>query len=223
MSCITIRHEETPGGLPLCPAPSTNVVNIRATCQGTVDKATANRDVSGYVAERSNHMDLCGSVLDTKFGPKCAVTPCSYQNSTRRRRWKMCHKNDLASTTLVSSCSHGLDSIRGSGQNPDSCGTSPHGLGPWRTFASLDHHAESKLCSWFGTWTAEIGTALFASVLGQVNVAVFQFTYMFIPKASLSRIEGHSSRDHTRPGRSSFALAMILTMNARRFQRAHPL
>ena len=43
------------------------------------------------------------------------------------------------------------------------------------------------------------------------------------PKASASRSECCSSRDHTRPLRLSFALAMILTMNARRFQRTHPL
>ena len=39
------------------------------------------------------------------------------------------------------------------------------------------------------------------------------------PKASASRC----SREFTRPLRLSFALAMILTMNARRFQRTHLL
>ena len=43
------------------------------------------------------------------------------------------------------------------------------------------------------------------------------------PKASASRSEICSSRDHTRPHRLSFALAMILTVNARRFQRTDPL
>ena len=36
---------------------------------------------------------------------------------------------------------------------------------------------------------------------------------MFIQRLS----QFHSSRDHTRPPRLSFALGMILTMNARRF------
>ena len=43
------------------------------------------------------------------------------------------------------------------------------------------------------------------------------------PKASASRSEFCSSRDHTRPARLSFELAMSLTMNARRFQKTHPL
>ena len=43
------------------------------------------------------------------------------------------------------------------------------------------------------------------------------------PKTSASRSKLSSSRDHTCPRRLSFALAMVLTMNARRFQRTHPL
>ena len=41
------------------------------------------------------------------------------------------------------------------------------------------------------------------------------------PKVSASHSEFSYSRDQTRPLRLSFALAMILTMNARRFQRTH--
>ena len=43
------------------------------------------------------------------------------------------------------------------------------------------------------------------------------------PKTSASRSKLRSSRDHTRPPKLSFALASVLTMNARRFQRTHPL
>ena len=43
------------------------------------------------------------------------------------------------------------------------------------------------------------------------------------PKASASRSVRYPSGDQTRPLRLSFALAMILTMNARRFQRTHLL
>ena len=74
----------------------------------------------------------------------------------------------------------------------------------------------------FLTWTAKIRTVLLANVLEQEVVAVFQDKHVH-PKASPSRSEVYSSRDHTRPPRLSFALAMILTMNARRFQRTHPL
>ena len=40
-----------------------------------------------------------------------------------------------------------------------------------------------------------------------------------VPKVSQSRSEGGSSRDNTHPSRMSLALAMVLTMNARRFQK----
>ena len=43
------------------------------------------------------------------------------------------------------------------------------------------------------------------------------------PKASASRSECYSSRDHTRLPRLSVALTVVLTMNARRFQRTHLL
>ena len=43
------------------------------------------------------------------------------------------------------------------------------------------------------------------------------------PKASASRSEVYSSRDNTRLAPFISALAMILTMNERRFQRSHPL
>ena len=48
-------------------------------------------------------------------------------------------------------------------------------------------------------------------------------THAFMSKASASRSHFSSSRDHTRPPRLSFALVMVLTMTARRFQRTHPL
>ena len=47
---------------------------------------------------------------------------------------------------------------------------------------------------------------------------------MVIPKKKIaSRSEFYSSRDHTRPLRVSVALAVIPTLNARRFQRTHTL
>ena len=44
-----------------------------------------------------------------------------------------------------------------------------------------------------------------------------------LPNACISRSETHSSRDHTHPTRLSLEHAMILTMDARRLQRTHPL
>ena len=57
-------------------------------------------------------------------------------------------------------------------------------------------------------WTAEIRTVLLAKALGRVDVAVFH------PKASASPSELCSSRDHTRPLLLSFALAVVLTLDA---------
>ena len=42
--------------------------------------------------------------------------------------------------------------------------------------------AESERCFWLETWAAEICTVLLASLLGQVDVAVFRDRNMFIPR-----------------------------------------
>ena len=89
-------------------------------------------------------------------------------------------------------------------------------------FCVLNLHAGSERWFWLGMWTTEICAVLLANVLGHVDVTVFQAKHVH-PKASLSRSECYSSRDHTHPPRSSFALAMIVTMHARRLQRTHPL
>ena len=88
------------------------------------------------------------------------------------------------------------------------------------------------LCFWIivqaskillGMWTTQICTVLLANVLGQVDVAVFQERTYSSAGFRITRRVFCSSRDHTRPLGSSFELPMILTMNARRFQRTHPL
>ena len=70
---------------------------------------------------------------------------------------------------------------------------------------SRDLHRIARNCS---------GTAGRYSVSGQ---------NMFIQRLPASRPEFCSSREHTSPLRLSFALVVILTVNARRFQRKHPL
>ena len=105
---------------------------------------------------------------------------------------------------------------------PDSCGTDSHGLGPGgllyfgsqcreRTLNlienvdSRDLHRIARKCS---------GTGGRCSVSGQKLVH---------PNSSTSRSDTHSSCDHARPPCLSFARTMTLAMNARRFQRTHPL
>ena len=86
-------------------------------------------------------------------------------------------------------------------------------LGLWRFFVFFSHehvdssgsHRVARRCS---------GTGGRCCVSGQKHVH---------PKAYTSRSECCSSRSLTRPHRLSFTLAMILTMDARRFQRTHLL
>ena len=107
--------------------------------------------------------------------------------------------------------------VVGCAEDPDSCGATSHGPVPGELLCVSDLHAEKVIYFWLGIWTAEIHTVLLASVLGQADVAVCLEKNMFIRKASAARSERGSSRDHSRPLRLSFALAVVLTMNARRF------
>ena len=70
---------------------------------------------------------------------------------------------------------------------------------------SRDSHRIARICA---------GTDGRCSVSGRKK---------FTLQSSLSRSDRFSSRDNTRAPKMSFALAMTLTMNARRFQRTHTL
>ena len=87
--------------------------------------------------------------------------------------------------------------------------------GRWRISLFLVQRAESERCSWLEMWTAEIGTVLLATVLERVDVAVLQ-------GKTCSSKRFNTTLRFLLPHRFSFELAMVLTMNARRFQRTHP-
>ena len=89
-------------------------------------------------------------------------------------------------------------------------------------FAFLDNRAESERCIGLETWTREIRTVLLANVLRQAGRCSVSGQHVY-PKASASRSECYSSCDHARPSCLSVALTVVLTMNARRFQRTHLL
>ena len=117
------RSAKTRSLAPLSPSPTPKQVgNTRATCRGVIDKtipspAVRNRmtgnyfmDVFGgfgFLSKATNHLGLRGCVLDTKFGPWYDATQ-PYQISTRRRRWKVCCRNDFTSraTNFVPSNSY---------------------------------------------------------------------------------------------------------------------
>ena len=100
---------------------------------------------SGFLATAANHLGLRGHWSQVRRGK----APCSHQNSTRRLRWKLRHRNDFTSPPrqhtscssqsyirhcghrkLASLCSHAVDSgtpvcfmVVGRSKNPDSCST----------------------------------------------------------------------------------------------------
>ena len=182
-----------------------------------------------------------GYVLDTKFGPRYDVTKpfvltrirqdvsagkcvagMTSTSTTTHFVLSQSHFHQCCHRKLASPCSHALDFVE-------------HPCDSWlwdvpkiqalaaqpRTFLAL-----SDFC-FVGSPSRERTLLLVghadnkdvhriarrcASVSGQKHVH---------PKASASRPLTHSSHDHTRFHRLSFALAMILSMNARRFQRTH--
>ena len=82
--------------------------------------------------------------------------------------------------------------------------------GPWRIIVFLVQRTENEQCFWLSMLTAEVCTVLIAGVLGQAGVYVFQVKNMIIQK-----FPHHVT--------ALVALAMVLTMSARRFQRTHTL
>ena len=96
---------------------------------------------------------------------------------------------------LVSSCSHALDS-----RHPcdswlwdvpkiQTLAAQPRTAWALADVCILDHRAENERCFWLETCTAEICNVLLASVLGQVDAAVFQVRNVFI-----QRLPHHAQR-----------------------------
>ena len=158
----------------------------------------------------------------------------SHQNSTGRVCWERCRSNDFTSTTMrfvlpklfppvlpsqtcftVLTCfgfwntrvMHGCGTCRRCRLLRESFARP--GLGG---FVLLDHRTESERCFWFETWTIARKCAWTGccSVSGQKQVH---------PKASTSRSKFRSSALLVCLSR----FVIVLTMNARRFQRTHPL
>ena len=204
------------------------------------------RDVfggSGFFAKATNHLGSRGCILDTTFGPGYDVTKPlvltgfekTYPLGNVSRRWFHLHDYTLRALRkkfhrkLVSSCSRALHSgtplcfveVEHS-ENPSSCGTTSHGT----SAAVCIFGSPRKTRPLFLVGNVDRGLHRIArrcaGTSGRCSVSVFQDKKnMFIPKASASRSGFCSSRDHTRPLHLPLALAMVLTMNARRFQRTH--
>ena len=81
---------------------------------------------------------------------------------------------------------------------------------------------KSERCFWLEKWTAEVRTVLLAGVLGQADVAVFQYKNMVIQEFPQHAQNFALHVTTHRPRKLSFALAMVHTTNARRFQKTHP-
>ena len=212
------RRANTRSMVPLSPSTAVQVENTRATSRCVVDETISNpaahRRMTGKcLIACSVALDSCqkrqiilalrGHVLDAKFGPRYDVTQPFVFNRIRQ---------------------HPCDSWLWGGANiRSSCGAALHSLCPARS-----------LYFWFTMQTAnvvsvwECGQQRFAPYSSQMfwdrwTLQCFRTKTYFHPKASAPRSEFCFSREHTRSPLLSSALAMVLTMNARRFQRTHPL
>ena len=176
-------------------------------------------------------------------GPRYDVTKTSgpHLSSTGRIRWKMCRSDDfhfhdytdralpksflpvlpLLTCCIVLTCLGFGNTrvIRGCGTRRKSkpLRRSLGRPGPRRIFASLDHRAESGSFFLVGKRRQQRSAPYCAQVCWDRRCSVSGENVH--PKAPASLSECGSSRDHNHPLRISFALAMVLTMSARRFQR----
>ena len=228
--CHKIRHEQPPGGrLPLSPAPTPKQAgDSRATCRGTVDRATASPpthkrmagkflfDVFGgndFLTRTTNRLGLRGYVLDTKFGAR-------YDASQRLVLTRI--RQDISAGKRIA----GMISPP---RQHTSC--SPKVISPSAATAHLFHRArrpwilEHPCDSWFWdvpkiqTLATQPRTAWAPADSCILGSPCSKRTFFLV---GTPRSECFSSGNHTRHPRLFFALAMVLTMNAR-FQRTHPL
>ena len=147
--------------------------------------------------------------------PPRQLTSCSFQGSLRQ-----CLHRLTCFIVLARLGFWNTRVIRGCGPCPKSrpFRRSPARPGPWRTSASLDHHAESELCSWLGTWTAGICVCWDRWPL-QCDCTKTTFVER-LPHHAQSMVLRVTTPTSLR---LSLALAMVVTIHARRFQRTHPL
>ena len=148
---------------------------------------------SGFLTKATQHLGLRGYVLDTKFGPRYDVTQplvltrirqdvsagkcVSGMISLPRQRTSSSSKVISATASIATLLhrarmpwilEHPCDSwLWGRAENPNSCGTASHDLGPCGFLFFLAQSTESERCFWLEAWTAEICTALLANVLGR--------------------------------------------------------
>ena len=177
----------------------------------------------GFLAKAKNHLGLRGCVPDTKFEPKYHVTMLLVHARIRQDvSAGTCVAGMISRPRQHTSCSPTVASANATSQicfNPARMSwILEHACDSWlrdvpniQIFAAqprADLHAGNEPCFWLWMWSAENFTVLLADVLELVNVAVCQDIQR------LRRLAQVFSRDHTR---LSFAVAMVHTMNARRF------
>ena len=208
---LKIRQKQSLGGrLPLSPANAPKQAgNTRATCRGIVDTSpSAHKRMTGnylldvfgrpgFLAKATNHLGLRACVLDAKFGTRCDMTRPSVviANLLHRARmlWLLEH--------WCESWLWEVPKIQILAAQPRTAWALAVFLFFWISVQ------KSELYFWLGTWTAESCTVLLASW----------------DRRSLQLDWRETCSSHTRQPSLSFTLAMIPDMNARRFQRTHPL
>ena len=201
-----------------------------------------------FLSDATHRLGSRGRVLDRKLGPRYDVSrpivlttiqqgvsagKCVARMISPPRQHNSCSPNVISASAAIakifSSCSNALHAFDSGTPVFHVCGTRRKSKlfwcilarpGPLRISVCLDLHAEKERLS-----RLECGQQRFAlgnvfAKSGRCSVSGQKHSH---PKGSASRPEFCSSRDHTRPPRWSFALTMLVTMNARRFQITHPL
>ena len=198
---------------------------------------------SGFLAKATNILGLRGYALDAKFGPGYDVTqPLALTESRHDVSAGTCVAGMFSSARQHTSCSasasivnllhrarmpwiveHPCDSWLWDMPTIQTLAAQPRTAWALADFCVLGSPCRKRTLFLVGNVDSRdlhriarkcAGTGGRCSVTGQKDVH---------PKASASRSKFSSSSDHARPPRLSFALAMVLTMNARRFQGTHPL
>ena len=105
-------------------------------------------------------------------------------------------------------------------KNPNSCGTASHGVGPGRFLHFGIPVPKADVLAGWKRRQQRFAPDCSHMCWDRWTLQCFR-AKKFTLQSSLSRSDRFSSRDNTRAPKMSFALAMILTMNARRFQRTH--
>ena len=203
---------------------------------------------SGFLATTAHHLGLRGHLLDTKFGPRYAVTmllvltrirqdvsagKCFAGMISRPRQHTSCSCQVISATASVTNLlhrarmpwilEHPCDSCLWSVPKIQALAAQLRTAQVLADFSILGSSSKKAAVISGGNVDSRDLNRIARKCAGTGRRCRVSVQKQFHSKASASHSEVSSSRDHTRPLRLSVALAIVLTMHARRFQRTHAL